>query len=97
LANVVVSSPSPDQAAAEAERSAAWLRARCQESPKPVKLVGPAPAPIERLHGRFRWHFLLKSGSPAALGALLDAYLDTHRPKGGDVRIVVDLDPVALL
>jgi primosomal protein N' (replication factor Y) len=97
LANVVVSSPSPDQAAAEAERSAAWLRTRCQSSHKAVQLVGPAPAPIERLHGRFRWHFLLKSGSPGALGTLLTAYLDTHRPKGGDVRVVVDRDPVALL
>ncbi|MBT8398514.1 MAG: hypothetical protein KJN92_16180, partial [Gemmatimonadetes bacterium] len=49
------------------------------------------------LHGRWRWHFLLRSPSPAALGRMLRSYLEGHRPKGRDVRVVIDRDPAALL
>lgn len=97
LVNVLVSSPTAEEAATEAERSASWLRAASSKYDKGMEVVGPAPAPIEKLHGRWRWHFLLRSSSPAALGGILRAYLDSHRPRGRDVRVVVDRDPVALL
>jgi primosomal protein N' (replication factor Y) len=97
LANVLVSSPVAEEAAEEAERSAAWIRKALGRRPGRVELVGPAPAPIEKLHGRWRWHFLLRSLSPAALGGILMSYQEGHRPAGRDVRVVVDRDPVALL
>ncbi len=97
LVNVLISSPTAEDAAREAERSASWLRAELSRSNKGVEVVGPAPAPIEKLHGRWRWHFLLRSSSPAALGGILRAYLGSHRPRGRDVRVVMDRDPVALL
>jgi len=97
LVNVLVSSPTAEEAAEEAERSASWLRAALSGFEKDIEIVGPAPAPIEQLHGRWRWHFLLRSGSPAALGKILQSYLKDHRPRGRDVRVVVDRDPVALL
>jgi primosomal protein N' (replication factor Y) len=97
LVNILVSSPRVEDAAKEAERSASWLRAASLSLDKGVEVVGPAPAPIEKLHGRWRWHFLLRSSSPAALGGILRSYLDGHRPRGRDVRVVVDRDPVALL
>jgi primosomal protein N' (replication factor Y) len=64
---------------------------------RPVDLVGPAPAPIERLHGRWRWHFLLRSESPSALGAAAKALAEEYRAPAGDVRVAIDRDPVALL
>jgi primosomal protein N' (replication factor Y) len=99
LANVLVSSPHSEDAAAEAERSSIWIRREMSRagSSSGTELVGPAPAPIEQLHGRWRWHFLLRSPSAGTLGGLLHSYLDRHKPKGRDVRIVVDRDPVALL
>jgi len=97
LVNILVSSPTAEDAAREAERSASWLRAASLSLEKGIEVVGPAPAPIEKLHGRWRWHFLLRSSSPAALGGILRSYLDSHRPRGRDVRVVVDRDPVALL
>jgi len=69
-------------------------------TPRPgqhVELVGPAPAPIERLHGRWRWHFLLRGPSPGALGGAARALVEQHRLPSGDVRLVLDRDPVALL
>jgi primosomal protein N' (replication factor Y) len=62
-----------------------------------VDVVGPAPSPIEKLHGRWRWHFLLRSPSPGALGEALKAFQEGFRARGGDVRVVLDRDPVALL
>jgi primosomal protein N' (replication factor Y) len=98
LANILVSGPKPEEVASEAERSASWVRANIPRGRSAdLEVVGPAPAPIERLHGRWRWHFLLRSPSSKALSRILRAYLDGHRPRGGDVRVVVDRDPVALL
>ena len=62
-----------------------------------VDLVGPAPAPIERLHGRWRWHFLMRAASAAALGAAATALIDDYTLPAGDVRLALDRDPVALL
>ena len=62
-----------------------------------LELVGPAPSPIERLHGRWRWHFFLRSTSPRTLDEVMRAFQKGFKPVGGDVRVVLDRDPVALL
>ena len=101
LANVVVSSPEEEVAAREAERGARWVRRDLSSAgftgEGGVELVGPAPAPIERLHGRWRWHFLLRSPSPRLLGQALQRFWLGFRPRGSDVRVSLDRDPVALL
>ena len=98
LANVVLSSPDPEAAAAAAERAVAWLSPRLSPSgPRAVEVVGPAPAPIERLHGRWRWHFLLRTASAAALTEACRTLVEGFSPAGADVRIALDRDPVALL
>ena len=101
LVNVILSSPDQRAAAKSADAGAAWLRlwlrGQDEEESSVVELVGPAPAPIERLHGRWRWHFLLRSALPNALGTAVRALIDGFKIPGGDVRLVVDRDPVALL
>jgi primosomal protein N' (replication factor Y) (superfamily II helicase) len=110
LINVVVSSPDQRLAAHAAEEASAWVRgvlsARARASlragratapDRQVELVGPAPAPIERLHGRWRWHFLLRSASAGPLGQAARALAEQHRLPSGDVRLALDRDPVALL
>ena len=98
LINVIVSSPDQRLAAEVAERAADWLGHRMsQPEARSVDLVGPAPSPIERLHGRWRWHFLLRSGSPASLGEAARELVEHFKPPAGDVRLSLDRDPVALL
>ncbi|MFC1791147.1 hypothetical protein ACFL0I_01600 [Gemmatimonadota bacterium] len=98
IANVVVSSPDAEEAAREAERGAAWvLRALRGKGPRGMEVVGPAPSPIEKLHGRWRWHFLLRGPSSSSLGTVLQSFQAGFRARGGEVRVVVDRDPVALL
>lgn len=98
LANVVVSSTDPQVAMEQAEAAARWVR-RGLERPGglAVQLVGPAPAPIERLHNRWRWHFLLRSQRVDHLGRVCRALMERFQPKGRDVRVTLDRDPVALL
>ncbi len=96
LVNVVVSSPVPEDAAANAEAAGRWLRTRGTPG-LPVEVIGPAPSPIERLHKRWRWHLLLRSVSVKDIGAVARRLQSDFRPRGPDVRIVIDRDPSALL
>ena len=93
MARVLVSSPVQEEALAAAEALGAWLR---KGGCPPPEVMGPAPAPIERLHGRFRWHVLLR-GSVADVGRALRSVAARFRAKGADVRISLDRDPLQLM
>jgi primosomal protein N' (replication factor Y) len=101
LLNVVLSGPDQQAVARASEEAVAWLRRELTQAARSGRhspeLVGPAPAPIEKLHGRWRWHFILRSHSPAALGALAIRLARDFRLPAGDLRLALDRDPVALL
>jgi primosomal protein N' (replication factor Y) len=99
LANVIVSSPDPRLAADAVDGAVDWVRVALGNGGDRAapELVGPAPSPIERLHGRWRWHFFLRGGRVRSLTRILRGLLEDHRLPSGDVRIAVDRDPVALL
>jgi primosomal protein N' (replication factor Y) len=62
-----------------------------------VALVGPAPAAIERLRGRSRWHLLFKGASPAALRGVHRALARVAlRPPGG-ASVRFDVDPYSMM
>jgi len=54
-----------------------------------AELLGPAPAPVPRIKGRYLWHLILKSEQPERLFALLKD-LPPPRP----ARLKIDPDPV---
>jgi len=62
-----------------------------------VRLLGPAPAPIARLRGRYRHRFLLRSADRRALRSVATAI--AHRIDEGlaPARGSVDIDPVSML
>ena len=93
LARILVSSPSQADALAGVEALDAWLRPRTGRRPE---VLGPAPAPIEKLNGRFRWHILLRGGV-ADVGRTLRMVADGFQAKGGDVRVSLDRDPLQLM
>jgi primosomal protein N' (replication factor Y) len=62
-------------------------------------LLGPAPAPLERVKGRERWQLLVKGEDRRTLHTLVKATyedLRTHHRLSG-VRLVVDVDPYDML
>ncbi len=58
-----------------------------------VRLTGPAPAPLERLRGAWRFQLLARSAALRDLHRLLAAVL----PKNPSYDLVVDVDPQQLL
>jgi primosomal protein N' (replication factor Y) len=101
LVNVVISgleeAPTQEAAAAAAEWVAGLLASR---RVRDVALVGPAPCPIDRIRGRWRWHFLLRSPGAKTLGKVSRYFAERWRPKApksADLRVIIDRDPVQLL
>ncbi len=74
------------------------MRARAG-STRSIRLLGPAPSPIQRIAGRQRWQMLLLTPDPRTLAALLD---DAHPAlmavsKTSRLRVSVDVDPQSML
>jgi primosomal protein N' (replication factor Y) len=100
LVNLIVSGV--DEAATHdgALRMAEWVRALLDSRGiAEVSTVGPAPCPIDRIRGRWRWHLILRSTSAKCLGQVSRALLERFELGGGkaDLRLAIDRDPVALL
>jgi primosomal protein N' (replication factor Y) len=101
LANVVVSGTDEHAVQDAVQQTADWLldqlaQHRAQHA---ITITGPAPCPIDRIRGRWRWHFLLRSTAPSAIGAacrLLQTRYDL-KPGRAELRIIIDRDPVSLL
>lgn len=99
LINVVITSPDNECAADNIEMATKFLdvaRKRMNIADQ-VGVVGPAPCPIEKIHDRWRWHFLIRSASVSALNQLIGPLTKEFKTKGRDVRLIVDRDPSSLL
>jgi len=91
LARFVVGAGTETRAQESAEKLAGWLhRVNGEHLEGALRVLGPAPCPIPRLQGRWRWHVLVKSEAPAPLGRLVRAW----RGRNG---VTVDRDPLSLL
>ena len=83
----------------EAQRGAEWIgRLLEREGGLGVTVVGPAPCPISRIKGRWRWHILLKAEKSRELTRVA-GYFARRFPLSArsSVRVIVDRDPTALL
>ena len=91
LARFVVGAGTETRAQESAEKLAGWLhRVNGEHLEGALRVLGPAPCPIPRLQGRWRWHVLVKSDAPAPLGRLVRAWR-------GRTGVTVDRDPLSLL
>ena len=63
-----------------------------------MRILGPAPAPLERLKKVHRHQLLIKSASRTALHHMLQR-LQTYveEKKIGPTRVIIDVDPISLL
>jgi len=87
LASLIVSGRDPG-----ATERAARMLARIAPQYRDARVLGPAPAPLAQLRGRWRWRLLLQAGRDVSVQAILADWLRDVKLKDG-VRLAVDVDP----
>jgi primosomal protein N' (replication factor Y) len=91
LASVVLSSGDREKA----ESAARSLGEAVAASKATLRISGPAPAPLERLQGRWRFQILIRAAERRAVLEALEATIPERPPSG--VQIAVDVDPQDLM
>ena len=69
---------------------------RTHDHSQSLSVLGPAPAPLERLRDRYRWQIMLKSTSLQPLHCLVDWISETCQAPS-DTRVIIDVDPENML
>jgi primosomal protein N' (replication factor Y) len=106
LINLVITAPVEEHARSAARGLGELLRSELR--PADGEVLGPAPAPLSRLKGRYRYHLLVKTtamdkaaagleGSLHAYEAFRNSYCRRERIAREDISLAVDVDPVTLL
>jgi primosomal protein N' (replication factor Y) len=96
LAALHLSGTSATAAEEGAESAARCLGTLKRQLKSRVEILGPAPAPLNKVRGRFRWQLLLKSAGRTDLHRLLTAFRSQVRLPA-TVRLAIDVDPVDML
>ncbi len=91
LAALIISSP--NQQAAEA---AAYYLGKCAPNTASIETLGPAPAPMSLLRGKYRYRLLLKTAKNINIQEVLKKWLSMVKVKS-NVRIDVDINPYSFM
>jgi primosomal protein N' (replication factor Y) len=99
LVGLRLEGPKVDEVEAKARNLATTLRDKLDKNPTArdaIEILGPAPAPIQKLRNRYRWQFLLKGRKSSSLLELAKQARDTL-PRSRTLRLHVDVDPYNML
>lgn len=88
FANIVTTGQQSSEARGRADAVAGALR---RVMPKDVEVLGPAPAPLSRLKGLYRWHVEVRVPPEVPLSGLLRKALGLLNDRAG---LTVDVDPL---
>ncbi|NQT46705.1 MAG: primosomal protein N' [Candidatus Omnitrophica bacterium] len=80
----------------KAKAAASIMKDRLKEvfTKKGVKIIGPAPSPMVRLRGQYRWNIMLKGKDPAKICSVLRK--EVLGLRGIGAFLTVDVDPISL-
>ncbi len=83
------------------EKTSRFLRKEAQRNnwTSSLEILGPVPAPIARMKGRYRWQMLLKGENSQILHQAAELIREAEKAllKGTGVQIILDVDPVDML
>jgi primosomal protein N' (replication factor Y) len=94
LLRIIVSAE--DRSMALSHASSIAQHAERYAASQPLIILGPAPAPIEKVRGLWRYHILVKAGSSALLQNIMQR-LKRETSTTKTLRIAFDLDPHDML
>jgi len=88
-----------DAVSEDAARGGAESLARGVQYNGGLEILGPSPAPIARMKGRYRWTLVVKAQDQGVLSAQLGELLARVHSRGWPrgVRVTVDVDPASVL
>ena len=75
---------------------AAWRIGRAAPRGDGLMVLGPAPAPLSLLRGRYRRRFLIRADKTVKMQALIHEWLSKVKTPGS-VRVQVDIDPYSFM
>ncbi len=93
LARVILRGPQEEMVAEQARQMVHKLKEAVAEQKLGVRLLGPAPAPISRLQGLYRYHFQLAAEHQEE-NLKLWRQAASKLPRAGEVEHVLDVDPM---
>jgi primosomal protein N' (replication factor Y) (superfamily II helicase) len=97
IANVIAQGTKLEQAAEVAKHVGHFLLP-LENKTEGLKVLGPTPAPLARLEGRFRIQFLIKCTSRARLSGILQRLVDYTGQQGIPQRsLMIDMDPTNIM
>jgi primosomal protein N' (replication factor Y) len=96
MIRIVMRGRSDSASRALAEEIARRLRAAADAAGADVRILGPAPAPIARLRGSFRYQIQLQSADGERLRAVVRAATADVKPADG-AGWIVDVDPLDMM
>ncbi len=98
VARIIIRGTSEEITEATAEALLSRLESARTTLGLELRLLGPAPPPISKLRGKYRFHILLQAVNPAHLGETIRRATDTFTiPEKDEVQYVVDMDPMDML
>lgn len=96
LALICLSGTAEKTVEKEAEEAAVLVRKLRGNLKSRLEILGPAPAPLAKIRGRFRWQILLKGKGRTELRKVLLRFQAEWRPPR-TTRTAIDIDPVDTL
>ncbi|HEV8342905.1 MAG TPA: primosomal protein N' [Candidatus Binatia bacterium] len=99
LVHLRLEGPKAQEVQAKMKELGIELGARQRRGPntlEEIEILGPAPAPIEKLRGRYRWQILLK-GKKSAPVLELARQARKIIPRSRHTRLYIDVDPYNML
>ena len=91
LLRVLIEGRKPDVV----RQTAAALRTRVADA-QDLAVLGPAPAPIERIKDRVRVHFLVKAFTQEGFARAMAALRDCEALTTSTLRVTLDVDPSSM-
>ena len=91
-ARIIVRSETETRADHMSENIAKLVKQSAEELKAEINVLGPSPAPMEKLRGKYRYHMLLSTSVPQRLQTVL-AHADSRIKPVEGVQYAIDIDP----
>lgn len=97
LINIVLQEEAEERVIEEAHRLAYLFSQRIGPDDR-VEVLGPAPAPLAKVRGKYRWQMILKSREGALLRQICREVMGKYyTEQKSSVSVTVDVDPLGML